>query len=245
MFMPKKSRKEREKEQRKKEILDSAEKLFFKSGYDDVSMNDIANDVELNKATLYLYFDNKEELFFATVLRGAQIMISMIEEEVCKSEDSVKSILTFINTYNQFVLTYPDYYGIYTYFQSGRFDLEEIVNKSYIEEINKNARHYNTLITWSYLRLDNVSPYAIEILNIRSKIFKILTNAIKDGIEEGSIRKNLNPIETAVMMILMVEGVQNIKPDFMKVLEFNGTNREEFKDYLEESINYLILNNEN
>ena len=243
--MPKKSRKEREREQRKKEILDSAEKLFFKSGYDNVSMNDIANDVELNKATLYLYFNNKEELFFATVLRGVEIMISMIEDEVSESEDSVEAILTFIHTYNQFVLSYPDYYGIYTYFQSGRFDLEEIVNKSYLEEINNNARHYNTLITWSYLHLDYTSPYALEILNIRSKVFKILTDTIKKGIEEGSIRKNLNPTETAVMMILMVESVQNIKPDFMKVLEFNGTNREQFKDYLEQSIKYLILNNEN
>jgi AcrR family transcriptional regulator len=243
--MRKKSRKEREREQRKKEILDSAEKLFFKSGYDDVSMNDIANDVELNKATLYLYFNNKEELFFATVLRGVQILISIIEEEVSNSKTGVETILKFLSAYNHFVLSYSDYYEIYTYFQSGRFDLEEIINGSYIEELNKNARHYTTLITWSSLCLDYVSPYALDILNIRSELFKILTKAIKDGIEEGSIRKNLNPIDTAVMMLLMVEGVQNIKPDFMKILETNGTNREQFKDYLEKSINHLILNNEN
>lgn len=240
--MPKKSRKEREREQRKKEILDSAEKLFFKSGYDDVSMNDIANDVELNKATLYLYFNNKEEIFFATVLRGVHILISMVEEEVSNSNTSVEIILNFLSAYNQFVLSYSSYYEIYTFFQSGRFDLEEIINKSYIEELNKNARHYNTLITWSSLCLDYVSPYAIDIINIRSRLIKILTKAIKDGIKEGSICKNLNPIDTAVMMLLMVEGVQNIKPDFMKILETNGTNMEQFKDYLEKSINYLILN---
>jgi len=49
-------RRMREKEQRKKEILDKAERLFFSRGYDDVSMDEIANEVELNKATLYLYF---------------------------------------------------------------------------------------------------------------------------------------------------------------------------------------------
>ncbi|UTB32108.1 MAG: TetR/AcrR family transcriptional regulator [Methanobacterium sp. ERen5] len=207
-------------------------------------MNDIANDVELNKATLYLYFDNKEDLFFATVLRGVQIMISLIKEEICNSKAGLETILKFISAYNQFVLSYSDYYEIYTYFQSGRFDLGEIINGSYIEELNKNARHYTTLITWSSLCLDYVSPYAIDILNIRSELSKILTNAIKDGIEEGSIHKNLNPIDTAVMILLMVEGVQNIKPDFMKILETNGTNREQFKDYLEKSIKDLILNNE-
>ncbi|BDZ69820.1 helix-turn-helix domain-containing protein [Methanobacterium petrolearium] len=56
-------RREREKEQRRNDIINAAEKLFFAKGYDDVSMNDIATEVELSKATLYLYFDNKEELF--------------------------------------------------------------------------------------------------------------------------------------------------------------------------------------
>jgi AcrR family transcriptional regulator len=243
--MRKKSRKERERDQRKKEILDSAEKLFFKSGYDNVSMNDIANDVELNKATLYLYFENKEELFFASVLRGAQIMISLIKEEISNSKTGVEMILSFVNAYNHFVLSYPDYYRIYIYFQSGRFDLDEIVNKSYLEEINSKARLYNTIITSYFSFLDSVSHYAIEILNIRSEIFNILTNSIENGIKEGSIRKSLNPIETAVMLILMVESAQNIKPDFMKILETNGTSREQFKIYLEESINHLILKNEN
>ena len=238
--MPKKSRKEREREQRKKEILDSAEKLFFKSGYDDVSMNDIAKDVELNKATLYLYFNNKEELFFATVLRGVRILISMIEKEVSNSNTGVETISKFLSVYNQFVSSYSDYYEIYTYFQSGRFDLEEIINESYIEELNKNARHYNTLVTWSSLCLDYVSPYALDILNIRSKLIKILSNAIKNGIEEGSVSKNLNPVDTAVMILLMIEGVQSIKPDFMKILETSGTNREQFKDYLEKSINSIL-----
>ena len=67
-------RKIREKEQRKKEIIDTAERLFFSRGYDDVSMDGIAREVELNKATLYLYFDNKEALFAAIVLRGVGIL---------------------------------------------------------------------------------------------------------------------------------------------------------------------------
>lgn len=40
--------------------MDAAEKLFFSKGYDDVSLGDIAQEVELNKATIYFYFENKE-----------------------------------------------------------------------------------------------------------------------------------------------------------------------------------------
>ncbi len=36
-------RKEREKEQRQRDIINAAEKLFFSRGYDNVSMNDIAH----------------------------------------------------------------------------------------------------------------------------------------------------------------------------------------------------------
>ena len=49
-------------------------------------MNDIAKEIELSKATLYLYFDNKESLFFLIVMRGVKILNSMIKERVNKEE---------------------------------------------------------------------------------------------------------------------------------------------------------------
>jgi AcrR family transcriptional regulator len=75
-------RKKMKRKQKREEIISTAEKLFFSKGYDDVSMNDIAKDVGMSKATLYLYFDNKDSLFFAVVLRGAEIMKSLIEKEM-------------------------------------------------------------------------------------------------------------------------------------------------------------------
>ena len=53
----------------KDEILDAAERLFFSRSYEEVSMDEIAREVELNKATIYLYFKNKETLFATIVLR--------------------------------------------------------------------------------------------------------------------------------------------------------------------------------
>jgi len=60
-------RKHREKAQRREDILNAAEKLFFSRGYDNVLMDEIANEVDLTKATLYLYFNDKESLFFFLV----------------------------------------------------------------------------------------------------------------------------------------------------------------------------------
>jgi TetR/AcrR family transcriptional regulator len=237
-----KSRKEREKEQRKKDILDSAEKLFFERGYDNVSMNDIAKDVELSKATLYLYFDNKEELFFAAVLQGTKIMVSMIEEEVEKEETGVNKLAAFSRAYNLFVENYPDYYWAYSYFQSGRFDIEDMVNREYADEVSRQARLYNIVLNSSFSLLNSVSTYAIEIIELRRKMSAIVRDAIKRGIDEGTIRPGINPVETAIMLIMISESVQTIRPDFVKTLESCGINREKFKADFGEFVSYMLLN---
>jgi len=91
--------KKQEKEQRRNYILDAAEKLFFSRGYDGVSMDDIANEVEFNKATLYLYFKNKESLFFAVVLRGARILNDMFEARLKNCKTSIEVLDTLGKEY--------------------------------------------------------------------------------------------------------------------------------------------------
>ena len=58
-------RKEREKQKRYHEILSAAEVIFARDGYNTTSMDTIAEEAELSKGTLYLYFKTKEQLFFS------------------------------------------------------------------------------------------------------------------------------------------------------------------------------------
>ena len=44
-------------------------------------MDEIANEAELSKATIYTYFKDKESLFFAVVNSGIKILSAMITEE--------------------------------------------------------------------------------------------------------------------------------------------------------------------
>ena len=95
-------RKEKEKEQRRSEIIDAAEKLFFEMGYEGVSMDDVAKETELAKGTLYLYFKNKEELF-AKAGTGAEKLLSTGE------------------SYYGFYKRYPAYFRLLNYAQSPCF----------------------------------------------------------------------------------------------------------------------------
>lgn len=240
--MPIKSRKEREKEQRRKDIIDAAEKLFFEKGYDDVSMNDIAKDVELSKATLYLYFENKEELFFAIVLRGTRILNTMIKEAVKKVENGIEKVISFRMAYHEFTKNYPDYIHIYNYFQSGRFDMENIVNSEYAEEISRDARLYSILHNADFTLLPPVSEYAKEIMNLRKERFNIMRDSLKIGIVDGTIRPDVDPVEVAILLSSISKSMSEIPPDHIRILESRGVNNEKYFMDVEDLIRHMIMN---
>ncbi len=60
-------RRRREREQRRRAILDSAKRLFLHEGFDKTSVEDIAASAELAKGTVYLYFDGKEDIYVSIV----------------------------------------------------------------------------------------------------------------------------------------------------------------------------------
>ncbi|WP_138994393.1 TetR/AcrR family transcriptional regulator [Larkinella sp. C7] len=68
-------RKEREKEEMRKLILEAAQKLFLETGFEKVSIRNIADAIEYSPATIYLYFKDKNELLYAIHNIGFQKMI--------------------------------------------------------------------------------------------------------------------------------------------------------------------------
>lgn len=56
-------------EERKKEILMIARKLFVEKGYDQTSINDILKIIEIAKGTFYYYFTSKEELLEEIIMQ--------------------------------------------------------------------------------------------------------------------------------------------------------------------------------
>lgn len=117
-------RRKREKEQRKTEILDAAERLFFSRSYDDVPMDEIAREVELNKATIYLYFKNKESLFAAIVLRGVEILRRNYAACMEKEVPGIVRVALMGQAYYEFSQEHPDYLRAIHFYGSERFSGE-------------------------------------------------------------------------------------------------------------------------
>lgn len=53
---------------KRRQIVDGARRVFLSQGYDAASMGEIARAAGVSKGTLYVYFENKEQLFDAIVM---------------------------------------------------------------------------------------------------------------------------------------------------------------------------------
>ena len=62
-------------EERKNEILDVAEELFETKGYSQTTVSDILQAVGIAKGTFYYYFQSKEEVMNAIVIRFTDMLV--------------------------------------------------------------------------------------------------------------------------------------------------------------------------
>ena len=76
------SRKQEEREERKKLILNGALRVFKSKGLDHATMDEIAQESDFGKATLYYYFKSKEEIFNTILINGWITLWDGIEELV-------------------------------------------------------------------------------------------------------------------------------------------------------------------
>lgn len=259
------ARKELEKEKRRNDILNAAEKLFFSEGYEEVTLKDIAKKVKLGRSTLYLYFENKEELFFAIVLRGAQILHRIILRESKKAKTGYEKLAAFRDAYYEFSKEYPDYLKAYNYLLSGRFDLANIEKTEHLKGSFADSKLYpeykkkfdeiyikmletsedNIIINSSLLTPKfTVSEYLNEIIILRREMLNILCIAVEQGKREGIVRSDINSVEVTVLQTLIASSIDNLPPDLQELLESQKISHDQFLRDVGDFLGYMISNRE-
>lgn len=206
------SRREREKLQRRNSIIDAAQKRFFGRGFDGVSMDEIAGDLELSKPALYRYFKNKESLYIAVVLRGMVILRDTLRDAVKKEKTGLDKVSGFLNALCfDYAHKHADYYRLITVAREQRF--MDMFKRGEVEG-------------------------AKEFGNMAFELLTFLVNAIKIGIEDNSIRENLEPLQTALFLVIASEAAVNMSSEYQQNLL---THRNIAKDeYLAHSIDLML-----
>jgi AcrR family transcriptional regulator len=85
-------RKERERLAHRREILEAAERVFARKGYQGATVEEIAQEAEFAVGTLYNFFDSKEHLYVEVVSEIAADFMARFEERVLTQGDPVGAI---------------------------------------------------------------------------------------------------------------------------------------------------------
>jgi len=152
-------RRQREKDRRRNEIVNAAERVFFTKGFESTTIDDIASAAELSKGTIYLYFEGKEGLHDAVVFRGVELLSGMFREAVDGEEMGLGKVRAIGETYIRFFKEHEDYFNALLRFESHR--KEEIAGDD---------------------------PMMLVI------------DALKTGIDDGSIRRDIDPVKMAILL---------------------------------------------
>lgn len=83
-------------EQKRQVILGAATATFARFGYDKTTLDDLGKAVKLNKASLYYYFKNKEEIFTVVILEESRQFIVSLQEKVAGIAGSEAKIVTYL-----------------------------------------------------------------------------------------------------------------------------------------------------
>lgn len=74
------------------QILEGARQVFMNVGFDAASMNDITRAAGVSKGTIYVYFENKNELFQTIILEAKQRIFEDLRQTL-RADDDVEVIL--------------------------------------------------------------------------------------------------------------------------------------------------------
>lgn len=119
----------RQKEEFRREILDSARKIFIKYGYDGFSMRKLAEKIGYSPTTIYLYFRNKDDLLFAICEEFFATFLAELNRIRSASRDPLKTLRQAVLYLMNFGLANPDQYKLIFFTKSVYGTHEELVEK--------------------------------------------------------------------------------------------------------------------
>ena len=106
-----KERKTRQKAEMRDAILAAALNLFSDEGYDKVTMRKIAEEIEYSVGTIYLYFKDRDEIFFELHKLGFEEFYKR-QLAIQYVKDPLQRLTEHGLAYIQFAVDQPQYYDL-------------------------------------------------------------------------------------------------------------------------------------
>lgn len=179
-------RKAWEHEQRKKRIVDMAEAVFFKAGFDGATLPAIAEAAGYNKRTLYLYFRDKQDIFLAVVLRGLEGLRGSLEKSLAASLTTGSGLRELAAAFFDFSMVHPEYLDL----------IMDYENRYFVYHDHDAA--------------GRPASYLDRCQQVSDEMARMVTAAIEAGMADGRLKSNLTPRQLMLVLWGQVFGVMKI-----------------------------------
>ena len=158
-------------------ILAAAERLFAEKGTEKTTMDDIAREAEYSKATLYVYFQSKEEIINAILLSGMVLLKKKIHEAIESHSDWYQAYDAVCRAIVRFYDENPTAYDAAT----GAMPLSQAS--------------------------DEAKKGVADIQRVNGEINEELAAFLVRGAAEGAVRSQLPPMETVLLFWSALSGM--------------------------------------
>lgn len=164
-----------ESQRKRSEVLLIAGKLFWQKGYKQTSIEDIAKAAEVNKATIYYYFDNKAAVLHEVALTSMEKLINKIEPILNSDLEPEEKLEASIKGHVEVLLTKTKI-GILGIGQMERRNLPPKLLQSYLAVRDEYERNFRKLlqegIEQGKFRYNDTKLASLFILGFLNSIFQ-------------------------------------------------------------------------
>lgn len=158
---------EQTREATRRRIIAEAASEFARLGFEQANINTIAEQAGIGKGTIYLYFENKRELFLAMLRQIAQAQLSSIRAALASDSNLHERLKRLFLAFAQLANEDRDSFNVHMSALYG-------VNRAFKNEATKLLRDYVAVIALTLeesrvhgeLRDINIEATALMILNL-------------------------------------------------------------------------------
>lgn len=193
-------------------ILEVAETLFEIKGIEKTTMNDIARVADYSKATLYVYFENKEEIVNCIILKSMKMLYDRIQRSVNNDHDLFAKYYGICNELTSYCDEYPLYF------------------ETVLQEINVDFENQNTPSVFR------------DIFDVGELINEELTVFFHNGIQQRIFRPDLQIKPMVFIFWSSLSGIIHMAYKKQKYIEqAMGVTKQDFLKYSFDTLLRSIL----
>ena len=175
--MEKLSKREIEKQEKEKQIINCAENLFFSKGYENTSMNELAEKCGYTKRTIYKYFTCKGDIFYAVLFKSYSMLLSVINKKIDNNKTGFEKINSLFLSFNNYSSNNPHIIKL----MSMGHDLK--------------------------MKDDSAQmPYKEKFQKINKQLFDKIYSLFKEGQSDGSITDKYDSSKLALASVFSMTG---------------------------------------